>query len=78
MHDEECKWYAVSSFVEGYSSIPELNLKTHKRDKVEVDILGWVYTGKAVTTSEFEIPGSETDTGLTKEKKKKKRKRVER
>ncbi|OCG18102.1 lysozyme [Gilliamella sp. WF3-4] len=71
LHDEKYEWYAVSNFVEGYFSIPELKPIKYKCDKTgtEVDILGWVYTGKAVTTSEFEILSSETDITLAKEKK---------
>ncbi|MWN91393.1 hypothetical protein GQ597_11880, partial [Gilliamella sp. Pra-s65] len=66
LHDKECKWYAVSSFVEGYSSIPKLDLDKSDKTETGVDILGWVYTGKAVTESVFEINGSDSNLVLSK------------
>lgn len=60
-------WYAVSSLVEGYSTIPQLEPIPYQHDKKTVDILGWVNTGDKVDDPIFEVKES-GDTSLVKSK----------
>ena len=55
LHDENHNWYAVTSLAEGYSSIPELKSIKHTQGESQIDILGWIFIGKEVTSQEFEI-----------------------
>ena len=55
LHDENHNWYAVTSLAEGYSSIPELKSIKHTQGESQIDILGWIFIGKEVTSLEFEI-----------------------
>jgi hypothetical protein len=64
IHDENKKWYAVTSLVQGYTSIPELTPFEYRYQDKSESILGWIYTGKPITESEFQING--TDSGLVK------------
>ena len=66
LHDNNNKWYAVTSLVDGYTSIPTLTPFEYKNGNNIEKILGWVYTGKAVEQSEFEIQGE--DSNLAKSK----------
>ena len=66
LHDDNNKWYAVTSLVDGYTSIPTLIPFEYKNGNNIEKILGWVYTGKAVEQSEFEIQGK--DSNLAKSK----------
>ena len=66
LHDDNNKWYAVTSLVDGYTSIPTLTPFEYKNGNNIEKILGWVYTGKAVEQSEFEIQGE--DSNLAKSK----------
>ena len=55
LHDENHNWYAVTSLAEGYSSIPELKSIKHTQGESQIDILGWIFIGKEMTSQEFEI-----------------------
>ena len=57
LHDENHNWYAVTSLAEGYSSIPELKSIKHTQGESQIDILGWIFIGKEMTSQEFEILG---------------------
>ena len=60
-------WYAVSSLVEGYSTIPQLEPIQYQHDTKTVNILGWVNTGDKVDDPIFEVKES-GDTLLEKSK----------
>lgn len=65
VHEDEFKWYGVSSLVDGYSSIPILKPYDYKGHQ----ILGLVYndSNKQLTESIFEIPPSDRpDTSQAK------------
>ncbi|OCG26591.1 hypothetical protein A9G45_10890 [Gilliamella sp. HK2] len=64
LHEQDYKWYAVSSLVEGYCSIPELTPYDYKGNK----IIGWIYndTKKQLTDPIVEITGK--DSNLVKSK----------
>ena len=55
LHDENHNWYAVTSLAEGYSSIPELKSIKYTQGETQIDILGWIFIGKEMTSLEFEI-----------------------
>lgn len=60
-------WYAVSSLVEGYSTIPQLEPIQYQHGTKTVDILGWVNTGDKVDDPIFEVKES-GDTLFVKSK----------
>jgi hypothetical protein len=59
LHEQNYKWYAVSSLVEGYCSIPKLTPYDYKGNK----IIGWIYnqTKKPLTVPIVEITGKDSN-----------------